>query len=153
MDGAGWVELTELASAFSTHFGESITVEEILAVVAADSKQRYAVEGAKVRASQGHSRAVDLELTPVTPPAVLYHGTVERFIPAILVEGLKPQSRQHVHLSATLATAVQVGSRRGEAVILTVDAAAAHAAGIEFYLSANGVWLSLAVPAAYISRS
>lgn len=152
MDGAGWAEVTELASAFSTHFGESITVEEILAVVAADSKKRYAVEGTKIRASQGHSRAVDLELAPMIPPAVLYHGTVERFVPAILAEGLKPQSRQHVHLSAVLATAVQVGSRRGEAVILTVDAAAAHAAGVEFYLSANGVWLSPAVPAIYLSQ-
>jgi putative RNA 2'-phosphotransferase len=104
-----------------------------------------------IRASQGHSVAVELGLPAVTPPPVLFHGTVPRFLASIRERGLRPGRRVHVHLSAAEATAAAVGQRRGTPVILRVDAARLHAAGQEFFLAANGVWLTGPVPPAYLS--
>ena len=93
---------------------------------------------------------MDLDLPARTPPEVLYHGTVERFLAAILAEGLRPMRRHHVHLSPDEATALRVGARRGEPVVLTVDAARMHADGHEFRMSGNGVWLVAGVPPQYL---
>lgn len=95
---------------------------------------------------------VDLDLPFVTPPPVLYHGTVARFLPAIQREGLRPMRRRHVHLSSTVDTVRAVGARRGEPVLLSVDAAAMTRAGHQFQVSANGVWLTAEVPWRYLSR-
>ena len=89
---------------------------------------------------------------PVEPPPVLYHGTVERFMDAIVREGLTKQSRQHVHLSPDRDTAVIVGRRRGKPIILRVDAAAVSGAGRAFFLSENGVWLTDAVPPEFLTQ-
>ena len=131
-----------------------ISRAELDEVVRTNDKRRFAfsADGTRLRASQGHSVSVDLGLTSEVPPAVLYHGTVERFLASILATGLAKRARQHVHLSADVATAGRVGSRRGRPVILRIDAAAMHAAGLRFYRSANGVWLTDEVPPAYISR-
>jgi putative RNA 2'-phosphotransferase len=86
------------------------------------------------------------------PPAVLYHGTAEAFLPAILQAGLDKRSRHHVHLSAENETARSVGGRHGKPVVLIVDAARMHADGYTFFRSANGVWLTDHVPVAYIQR-
>ena len=85
------------------------------------------------------------------PPDRLYHGTTARFLPRILAEGLKPGQRTHVHLSADPATAAAVGSRRGQPVILVIDAAAAHETGHQFYRAANGVWLTGPLPPRWIT--
>jgi putative RNA 2'-phosphotransferase len=103
-----------------------------------------------IRAAQGHSVPVDLRLDPLPPPAVLYHGTVRRFLAAIRADGLRRGRRGHVHLSADPDTATAVGARRGHPVVLRVDAAGMHRAGHPFYRAANGVWLTDHVPPQWI---
>ncbi|MGV9310062.1 RNA 2'-phosphotransferase [Nonomuraea sp. NPDC003727] len=149
LDERGWVPIDELLAAAARH-GFPITRDELDTVVADNDKRRYAINGDRIRASQGHSVPVDLGLAPVEPPHVLYHGTVGRNLAAIRRSGLLPMTRRHVHLSADRQTAVRVGSRRGVPVVLVVDARAMHTAGYEFVVSANGVWLTDAVPAAYL---
>jgi putative RNA 2'-phosphotransferase len=125
---------------------------ELKQVVADSDKQRFALsdDGTLIRANQGHSVAVDLDLEPLTPPDVLYHGTVAKFLDAIREKGLLKGKRHHVHLSGDKATASNVGSRRGKPVILTIESNRMHALGLMFYLSKNGVWLTDHVPPEYI---
>jgi putative RNA 2'-phosphotransferase len=145
----GWVEIDTLISAAAEH-GFRFTRDELDHVVANNDKRRFAVEGSRIRASQGHSVEVDLGLPSATPPAYLYHGTVARTLDAIRAGGLKPMNRQDVHLSADRETATRVGARRGRPVVLSVDAAAMHRDGHVFRVSANGVWLTEAVPPRYL---
>ncbi|MFI5658076.1 RNA 2'-phosphotransferase [Streptomyces sp. NPDC051684] len=145
LDEAGWVEIDALPEAARAH-GFPIERAELERVVAENDKRRFAVDGSRIRASQGHSVAVDLGLPTAEPPAYLYHGTVARFLDAIRHEGLKPMNRHDVHLSADRETATRVGARRGRPVVIPVDAGAMRRAGHTFRLSANGVWLTAAVP-------
>ncbi|MFF8015564.1 RNA 2'-phosphotransferase [Streptomyces sp. NPDC007929] len=149
LDEAGWVEIDALLAAAGAH-GFRFTREELDHVVASNDKRRFAVEGTRIRASQGHSVEVDLGLAPATPPTHLYHGTVARSLDAIRAEGLRPMNRHAVHLSPDRETATRVGARRGRPVVLDVDAAAMHRDGHVFQVSANGVWLTEAVPARYL---
>lgn len=110
-DAAGWVEIDALIDAAADH-GFPITREELDHVVAANDKRRFAVEGSRIRASQGHTIPVDLRLPTAVPPAWLYHGTVARNLDAIRAEGLRPMDRHAVHLSADRETATRVGARR-----------------------------------------
>jgi len=151
LDGAGWVDIDVLMTALREH-GRTVTRAELDRIVAGTDKRRFEVSGGRIRAAQGHSVDVDLELTPVRPPTVLYHGTVARFVAAIRTNGLRPGKRRHVHLSADTATAATVGARRGEPVILSIDAAGMHSDGHEFYLAANGVWLTDHVPPRWITE-
>jgi putative RNA 2'-phosphotransferase len=148
-DEAGWVEIDTLITAAAAH-GFRFTREELDHVVATNDKQRFAVEGTRIRASQGHSIEVDLGLPPAAPPPYLYHGTVARHLDAIRTEGLRPMNRHDVHLSPDRETATRVGARRGRPVVLSVDAAAMHHDGHVFHVSANGVWLTKAVPPRYL---
>jgi putative RNA 2'-phosphotransferase len=145
----GWVEIEALIAASAAH-GFRFTREELDHVVATNDKRRFAIEGTRIRASQGHSVEVDLGLSPATPPAYLYHGTVARNLDAIRAEGLRPMNRHDVHLSPDRETATRVGARRGRPVVLSVDAAAMHRDGHVFHVSANGVWLTRAVPPRYL---
>ena len=131
-----------------------ITLRDLEEIVYSNDKQRFCFNESKtkIRASQGHSVAVDLSLEVLVPPKCLYHGTATRFLGSILAEGLTKQSRQHVHLSRDLETASQVGSRHGRLALLKVDAQAMHLEGFEFYRSANGVWLTDHVPAQFLLR-
>lgn len=151
LDDGGWVEVDTLLEACARN-GFPFTRAELEHVVAANDKQRYGFDptGSRIRAHQGHSVEVDLELPVAVPPDVLFHGTVERFLPQITQEGLRPMNRHDVHLSADLATAERVGARRGKPVVLTVDAAAMSTAGHTFRVSTNGVWLVSAVPPQYL---
>ncbi|MER6082041.1 RNA 2'-phosphotransferase [Streptomyces sp. NPDC001833] len=149
LDEAGWVEIDTLLAATAAH-GFPVSREELDHVVAANDKQRFAIEGTRIRASQGHSIDVDLGLPPATPPPYLYHGTVARNLEAIRDEGLRPMNRHDVHLSADRETATRVGARRGRPVVLSVDAAAMHRDGHVFHISANGVWLTRVVPQRYL---
>ncbi|WP_238598449.1 RNA 2'-phosphotransferase [Saccharothrix sp. ALI-22-I] len=144
LDPAGWVDLDEFLDALG------VSRENVLEVVARNDKQRYEIVDGRIRASQGHTVAVELDLPVVPPPPVLFHGTVARYLPDILREGLRPMSRHDVHLSASVETAVRVGSRRGKPVVLAVDAAAMAGDGHEFRVSTNGVWLAAAVPPNYL---
>ncbi|MFF5342034.1 RNA 2'-phosphotransferase [Streptomyces althioticus] len=148
-DAAGWVEIDALIAAAADH-GFPITRDELDHVVAADDKRRFAVDGSRIRASQGHTIPVDLQLPTAVPPPRLYHGTVARNLDAIRAEGLRPMDRHAVHLSADRETATRVGARRGRPVVLSVDADAMHRDGHVFHVSANGVWLTEAVASRYL---
>ncbi|KOX38574.1 MULTISPECIES: RNA 2'-phosphotransferase [unclassified Streptomyces] len=149
LDAQGWTEIDALLRATAQH-GFPITREELDHVVETNDKKRFAVEGTRIRASQGHTVRVDLDLPAAEPPAYLYHGTVADRLPAIRAEGLRPMARHHVHLSPDRETATRVGARRGRPVVLSVDAGAMHRAGHVFHVSANGVWLADAVPPEFL---
>jgi putative RNA 2'-phosphotransferase len=145
----GWVEIAALMAACAAcQF--PFTRAELDQVVLANDKQRFAFNQTRtqIRANQGHSTKVDLQLEPQTPPHLLYHGTGEKSVPAISQSGL---IRHHVHLSQDLETARKVGMRHGCPVILRVDAAAMQQAGFTFYCSDNGVWLVDRVPPEYLT--
>jgi putative RNA 2'-phosphotransferase len=152
LETAGWVDVDALLTALASS-GLNLTRADLEHVVATNDKQRFAFDptGTRIRASQGHSIAVGLGYAPETPPDVLFHGTVERFLPGILAEGLRPGRRHAVHLSPDVATARGVGARRGSPVVLRVDAAGLAATGAPFSRSANGVWLVDAVPTAFLA--
>ena len=148
----GWVPVDDLLAAADRH-GFPIVYDELVECVETNDKRRFAFDGTGdlIRANQGHSVEVDLHLEEREPPEVLYHGTVERFLPSILENGLVRGNRHHVHLSKDVETARKVGARRGKPVILEVAAVRMHRDGHTFLLSANGVWLTDAVPPAYLS--
>ncbi|MEW2620222.1 RNA 2'-phosphotransferase [Streptomyces sp. NPDC048106] len=148
-DPAGWVDIDTLITAAGAH-GFPFTRQELDHVVAANDKQRFTIDGTRIRANQGHTIAVDLGLPPATPPPYLYHGTHPGALDPIRATGLKPMRRHAVHLSPDRATATRVGARRGRPVVLTVDAGAMHRDGHVFHVSANGVWLTAAVPPRYL---
>ena len=151
LDDAGWVDVDALLAALAAA-GQPVTRAELEHVVATNDKRRFALDasGTRIRASQGHSIAVALGYPPSTPPAVLFHGTTERALAAVLAEGLRPGRRHAVHLSPDATTARVVGARRGRPVVLEVDAAAMTADGVVFTRSANGVWLVAAVAPTYL---
>jgi putative RNA 2'-phosphotransferase len=152
LDEAGWAPVNELLAKCASA-GHALSREALEEIVRTSDKQRFALseDGTRIRANQGHSIPIDLGLPPLEPPAVLLHGTTKRFLPSILQQGLAKRARHHVHLSESSSTATAVGARRGESVLLKVDAARMHADGHVFYRSANGVWLTDAVPAQYLS--
>jgi putative RNA 2'-phosphotransferase len=151
LEPGGWVGVGELLTACARN-RFPISQEELQEVVAQSDKQRFSFDaaGERIRANQGHSTTVDLQLEPVVPPDLLYHGTPEGKVAVILRQGLCKMSRHHVHLSTDVPTAIKVGARRGKPVVLVVDAAAMHKAGMLFYRSANGVWLTDRVPPEYL---
>ena len=154
LDGQGWAGIDDLVAkgnAAGTRFGR----DDLLNVVATSDKKRFSLspDGERIRAAQGHSVAVELGLVPREPPPVLYHGTATRFVESILGKGLKPQSRQQVHLSLDEVTARRVGQRHGKPVILKVDAMRMHAEGFKFFVADNGVWLTDEVPPEFLSRA
>ncbi|HEX3762754.1 MAG TPA: RNA 2'-phosphotransferase [Kofleriaceae bacterium] len=151
LDGAGWASVDDLLAALARH-GTALSRAELAAIVGASDKRRFALsaDGTRIRTQQGHSVPVELGHAEASPPATLYHGTVERFLASIGVHGLHRGTRHHVHLSAAAETAIQVGARRGRPVILEIDAAAMAADGHRFWLTPNQVWLTDEVPARYI---
>ncbi len=151
LDENGWAETTTLIDEMNRR-GVKITMELLEHVVATNAKKRFSFneDKTRIRANQGHSINIDLQLTVVQPPPVLYHGTSESSIESILQKGLQKRNRQHVHLSADIETAIHVGKRHGRPVVLIVEAAKMHAEDFEFYLSANGVWLTDNVPSRYL---
>lgn len=151
LDEAGWAE-TEKVLAALARAGLGGGEARLHRVVRDSDKQRFELseDGSRIRARQGHSVEVELGWPEAAPPERLYHGTAPRALDAIRAEGLKPMARHHVHLSPDEATARKVGARRGQPVILTVRAGEMGAAGRRFYLTANQVWLTDAVPPEFI---
>ena len=152
LDPEGWLPIDELIENANRE-GKRLSLELLHEVVASCEKKRFSLseDGLRIRANQGHSVPdVELNLEPVPPPRVLYHGTVAAFVDSIREQGLLKRSRNHVHLSADIETAKKVGARRGKPVILTIHSNAMHQSGLSFYLSANGVWLTDAVPFSFI---
>lgn len=151
LDPAGWVDIDKLLDALHANEVE-LTRAELEEIVAASDKQRFAIsaDGTRIRANQGHSVQVELGLPAETPPAVLYHGTVDEALPGIRGQGIDKRARHHVHLSADIETAKKVGGRRGKPVVLGIKAAEMVAAGHTFMRTANGVWLVEHVPPEFI---
>ena len=151
LDEHGWANVEDLVSGIS-QTGRTITMKMLEEIVETDHKQRYSFnsEKTRIRANQGHSVPVDLELEAQMPPSVLYHGTASVFLEAILEEGLKPMGRLYVHLSKDVETAVKVGGRHGKPVVLKLPARNMYQDGQNFYLSQNGVWLTDIVDKKYI---
>ncbi|MCL9805943.1 RNA 2'-phosphotransferase [Flavobacterium amniphilum] len=151
LDVNGWADVEELLKQCNA-FQKKLDKETLEQVVETNDKKRFAFndDKTKIRASQGHSVAVDLDIKPITPPDILFHGTVEKFLEAIKKEGLQKMSRQHVHLSKDIETATKVASRRGKPVILSIETQRMVEDGYLFYCSENGVWLTDEVPVAYI---
>lgn len=147
LNANGWTNINALVQG-AQQKGVPLTPKALHRVVETNDKHRFEIsaDGQRIRARQGHSVSVDLNLAPETPLATLYHGTIARALPAIRREGLRAMSRHHVHLSPDRETALRVGQRRGEPIILEIDAAALHARGVLFYRTDNGVWLTDAVP-------
>lgn len=153
LDKNGWTDVKILISNLDS-LGYEINMDILVNIVETNNKKRFEFNNnkTKIRAAQGHSVNVDLELKPQTPPDILYHGTVGKALSGIFKDGLKKVSRHAVHLSHETETATNVGSRRGQAIILTIDSKKMHEDGIKFYKSSNGVWLVDEVPSKYIKK-
>ena len=147
-DEHGWREISDLIT------NHGYTMDELKEIVATNNKQRFefSEDKTRIRARQGHSIEVDVELEETTPPDILYHGTAIRFLPSIMDKGLLKGKRMHVHLSTTVDNAVDVGKRHGEPVVLQIDAKGMAADGHKFFLSRNGVWLTDYIDVRYITR-
>jgi putative RNA 2'-phosphotransferase len=146
MDKYGWVDIDELIIKSKDIVLNKNIIKE---VVESSDKQRFSIEGNKIRANQGHSFKVDLQLSPKKPPQKLYHGTATRFLESIELNGILPQSRQYVHLSDNIETAINVAKRHGKPAIIEIDTIKMYENGYIFYLSDNGVWLSKEIPYQY----
>jgi putative RNA 2'-phosphotransferase len=151
LDRYGYLSIEKLIEGLNKK-GYNVTLEDIERIVAEDEKQRYSFSSdkTKIRANQGHSIKVNLNLSPIKPPDVLYHGTATRFVNSIQEKGILSESRQYVHLSSDVETAIKVGKRHGKPVVFTVDSLQMYNDGYKFYLSENKVWLTEIVPSKYI---
>ena len=151
LDANGWGSVPDIIQKMNER-GMNVDLDRILAVVENNDKQRFRLsdDRQRIRANQGHSIPIDLELAPPAPPEFLFHGTAVKNLSSIREQGLLPGSRQHVHLSWDEETAMKVGRRHGKPVVLTVRTGEMHRDGHVFLLSENKVWLTGLVPAAYI---
>ncbi len=151
VDEHGWAKVNELIQGIN-RTGRHIDLETLEEIVATDEKGRYSFseDHKRIRANQGHSIPVDIELEPTEPPEYLFHGTATRFLDSIHKEGLTRQSRLYVHLSPDEATAQKVGARHGKPAVLRIRAKALCDAGQQLFLSKNGVWLCEHIPVQYI---
>lgn len=152
LDEQGWVDINDLIAGLARR-GIKTSPNQVMEVIAINDKQRFAWDEEKnrVRANQGHSVNVELDLPVQEPPPLLYHGTVERFLPSIRKQGLTKRTRHHVHLSGDPQTAKKVGQRRGNPILLKVNAQQMHDEGHTFYRSENGVWLTESVPPSFLT--
>ena len=153
LDEHGWADVEALIRGISAC--QPLDMAMLERIVAEDDKQRYSfnADKTKIRANQGHSIPVDVELTALTPPPILYHGTAEKYVASIKMQGLIPKSRLYVHLSDNPETALNVGNRHGKAVVYTVASREMAQNGYVFYRSVNGVWLTKTVPVQYLNRN
>ncbi|GFI22927.1 RNA 2'-phosphotransferase [Lachnospiraceae bacterium] len=151
LDEHGWANVDQLLSGINRS-GKKIDRQILEEIVRTDQKQRYSFSEDRtlIRANQGHSVPVDVELKEQKPPQILYHGTADRFYNSIKIEGLKPKGRLYVHLSKDIETAINVGKRHGKPIVLKILSGNMYQDGQAFYLSANGVWLTKKVDINYI---
>ena len=152
LDEHGWANVSELVEGVNkVHPLDMETLEEI---VRTNEKQRFSFneDKTKIRANQGHTIPVDVELDEKDPPEVLYHGTGEKYVESIDCTGLVPRQRLYVHLSTDKEMAAKVGQRHGKLVVYRVNSGQMAKEGFIFYLSVNGVWLTKAVPVQYLEK-
>lgn len=155
LDGEGYADIGDLFVVVQGRYNNTFTYDDLIRVVTtpgSDNKMRFELVGDKVRARYGHNKRVQaVTYEPAQPPDVLYHGTVAAALPAIRKEGLTAQQRQYVHLSTTTERAMNVGSRRGKPVLLTIRAGEAHGAGVVFYHPEDEHYLAEHIPREHIT--
>ena len=153
LDEHGWADVEELIRRVNRK--RPLDLPTLEQIVATDEKQRYSfsADGKLIRANQGHSIPVDVELEELEPPEILYHGTARRYGAAIVAQGLLKMSRLYVHLSSDVETAEKVGRRHGKPIIFRVESLRMFNDGYKFYRSVNGVWLTEHVPAKYLKEN
>lgn len=149
LDDNGWTNIEDLLMSFNQR-GISLNRNQLIDIVETDDKQRYKISDDKIRANQGHSIGIDLELKEKVPPIELYHGTAKQNLNNIMKHGINKQKRQYVHLSNDIETANKVGSRHGDVIVLKIDTKQMYSDGYKFYQSDNDVWLTGHVPEKYI---
>jgi putative RNA 2'-phosphotransferase len=151
LDAQGWADVNDLITRANAA-GVTLNRQDVERLVANSDKKRFSLsdDGRFIRAAQGHSVEVDLKLEAAVPPPILFHGTATRFVASIQVEGLKPMSRQQVHLSLDEETARRVGGRHGKPYVIVVDARAMSEAGYQFVQADNGVWLTDRAPPEFL---
>lgn len=153
LDEKGYANVDELINGINNYKGRYINMDMLEEIVRTDSKGRYSFneDKTKIRANQGHSIKVDVELKECIPPDTLYHGTGMKYLKSILNQGLQKRSRLYVHLSTNPLTAQNVGSRHGEPCLLQINSGKMYKDGYKFFLSKNGVWLTDNIPVEYIT--
>ena len=152
LDEHGWADVDKLLEGVNRN--HSLTREQLEEIVRTDNKQRFPFneDKTKIRANQGHSISVDVELQEAEPPEFLYHGTGEKFVSSIKETDILPCNRLYVHLSSDIDTAIKVGSRHGKPFVFTVSSGQMYRDGYKFFRSVNGVWLTKKVEAKYLTR-
>jgi len=152
LDEHGWANVDELIAGIAKQ--QQFDMAMLEEIVSTDNKSRYSFNDDKtlIRANQGHSISVDVELEKQTPPDILYHGTGEKYEDSIDAKGLIPKSRLYVHLSKDVETAMTVGKRHGKPVVYSIDSKKMDEEGFEFFCSVNGVWLTKEVPIKYMNK-
>lgn len=150
LDEHGWANVDELIEGVSKKY--EIDLDILEEIVRTDDKQRYSFneDHTLIRANQGHSIPVDVELEAVEPPEYLYHGSAMKYFDSICELGLIPKSRLYVHLSEDIPKAYEVGKRHGESIVFRVRSGEMRRSGFAFYRSVNGVWLTKEVPVEYV---
>lgn len=152
MDEEGFVPLNQLLN--SLHgYNKKISKDDITYIMATSAKQRFEIVGDKIRAFYGHTIPMHIKKVESEPPAILYHGTAERFLDSIKANGLLPMNRQYVHFSVDMQMAHTVGKRHESSqnpVILSIKAKDAYKAGIKFYIGNDHVWLCDKLPSEFI---
>lgn len=151
LDQNGWANTQDLLNGLNVA-GKKVDIEQLINIVNTDNKRRFSFNSdkSKIRANQGHSIPVNLGLLELVPPTILYHGTSEKFIESIKQNGIQKRSRQYVHLSSNIETAVAVGKRHGNPIVLKINTEQMFLDGYKFYLSENGVWLTDNIPYQYV---
>ena len=152
LDEHGWAKVSELIEGISKQY--DFNLEMLEEIVKSDDKQRYAFNEDKtlIRANQGHSVSVDVELEKVEPPEFLWHGTGEKYVSSIDKQGLIPKTRLYVHLSSNKETAIKVGKRHGKSFLYKIKSKEMWQKGFDFFLSKNGVWLTKEVSVKFLIK-
>lgn len=150
LDKHGWANVKDLIKGVNKTY--KLDMETLEEIVETDDKQRYSFneDKTKIRANQGHSVDVDVELEEAVPPEYLWHGTATKYKDSIIKDGLIPKSRLYVHLSESYMTAMDTGARHGNPMVFCVKALDMYNDGYKFYKSKNGVWLIKSVPVEYL---
>ena len=155
LDSNGWVSIEQLISSFKNNDEwKDLTKEDLVKMIELSEKKRHEIKDGKIRAFYGHSIPMKISKEVGSPPKTLYHGTSINYLDEIKSNGLKPMSRQYVHLSEDVDTAKLVGSRKkGETILLMIDTELAQSKGIKFYIGNDKVWLSDYIPPELIRES
>jgi putative RNA 2'-phosphotransferase len=153
LDANGWASVSELLSKAAAH-GTALSEDELKEIVTTNEKKRFDWDTVanRIRANQGHSIEVDLELSPAMPPEELFHGSAVQNQASIFAKGLVRGKRQHVHLSSDISTAKMVGARHGRPIVFRISSGEMHRQGHNFYISKNGVWLTGDIPPAFLRK-